>query len=135
VAPTILEIAGLQREPRFLGSSLVPLMKADTTASEPVLSEDSSATNELTISPERQVISVRTPKWKYIHYAYKDPELYDLTTDPQEKINLARTRPHEEKYFRTIVLKHIETRYGRRPESEKERLKKGIAALIGKKKI
>jgi arylsulfatase A-like enzyme len=40
---------------------------------------------------------IRTEKWKYIQYIDRVPlyeELYDLSEDPIEAVNLARSREH-----------------------------------------
>lgn len=51
--------------------------------------------------------AVRTVRWKYIHYLHlKDSdELYDLTSDPFEMVNLIETFPKEAAQLRTLLLK------------------------------
>lgn len=81
---TLLELAGLDQTPfeKGPGTSFADLLRGrDTgaTSDRPVVVFDE-------YGPVRMI---RTESWKYIHrYPYGPHELYDLTQDPQERVNL-----------------------------------------------
>jgi arylsulfatase A-like enzyme len=94
VAPTILELVGLPeipRQERMEGRTLLPLLAGETNST-----WDAIYCTECTWMRKR---AWRTPQWKLIHaleediYGNPDVELYELTTDPQERRNLAASRP------------------------------------------
>ncbi len=86
--PTLIQFCGLENPPHKLdGQSLVPLLeKPDSTA------ERSSITM---FGPGNA--SLRTDRWRFIRYADGSEELYDLTQDPREWVNLAGNSVHVER--------------------------------------
>ncbi len=107
IAPTLLELAGLPAAPGFAGRSL--LAPGDPTArvaflQRPVYSPRaierrqrreylrSIAGEPLEASRNGRMAGLRTPSWKYITGDGSE-WLYDLRTDPGERINLAGERP------------------------------------------
>lgn len=78
--PTLCELAGLPVPAGLDGLSLLPLMqgRADATNRPPALT---------TYGPGNS--SLRDDRWRYIHYADGSEELYDHSTDPEERNNLA----------------------------------------------
>ncbi len=91
LAPTLLELAGAEAEPRMDGRSLVPLLagKRPSDWRESFLIEYYSDT----VFPRIRNMgykAVRTPRYKYIHYVDLRgmDELYDLRSDPYEMKNL-----------------------------------------------
>lgn len=95
VMPTLLELLGLPRPPSLQGQSLVPLFDTpDAAHREAVFAEFTThiLSNHvhalLAASPCPTYLSARTRRWKYIHYADEDGELYDLEADPGERRNL-----------------------------------------------
>ena len=88
IAPTILELAGLDIPWGTQGCSLVPLL-ADRL---PKTWRTNFFREHLFDHPKiHKSEGVRTKRWKYIRYFEQQPiyeELYDLKTDPLERINL-----------------------------------------------
>jgi arylsulfatase A-like enzyme len=91
--PTLIQFCGLENPPHKLdGQSLVPLLeKPDSTA------ERSSITMF-----GKGNASLRTDRWRFIRYADGSEELYDLSRDPREWVNLAGNSAYSE---RTAVLR------------------------------
>jgi arylsulfatase A-like enzyme/Flp pilus assembly protein TadD len=90
VAPTLLEVAGLPAEPLFAGESTVPLLDPAAARGEerPVLMENHFPAIEYGWAPQEAIIlggmkRVRTRR----------SELYDLTQDPRELLDLSTERP------------------------------------------
>jgi len=90
LCPTLCALAGVSMEevmPWTDGESLVPLASGRRRES-PVAMEYAA---EASISP---LVALRQGQWKYTNCA-KDPEqLFDLDTDPNERINLAEDPAH-----------------------------------------
>ncbi len=87
--PTLLELTGLEADPRHEGNSLMPLLE-NSDADWPHLARTSFGPGNVALVSER---------YRYIHYNDGSEELYDRRTDPHEWHNLARD-PEKE-----IVLK------------------------------
>lgn len=95
LAPTFIELAGLPVPDSMQGTSLVPLLKAESPADwrDAIYyhyhQRDSGRTQH-TVAPH---YGIRTDRWKLI-YIYDDGkvepewELYDLAADPDEMVNL-----------------------------------------------
>ena len=90
IAPTILELAGLEPPVQMQGRSLVPLLRGESPDwRKDFLFEHFFQTPEIRIPPSE---GVRTERWKYIRYLEQQPvheELYDLHNDKLETRNLA----------------------------------------------
>jgi arylsulfatase len=94
--PTLMEMSGLKAPTSIAGRSLMPLIRGDITEwREAVFSEidhSMSMYDELRHHSGRRVM-VRTKEWKMVWFMDelaedKDGALYDLRTDPDEKVNL-----------------------------------------------
>jgi arylsulfatase A-like enzyme len=94
--PTLMEISGLQIPEEIRGRSLIPLINGEVaTWREACFSEidhSQSMYKELRQGTGRRVM-VRTKEWKLIYFmdnrvVDKDGALYNLVSDPDEKINL-----------------------------------------------
>ncbi|WP_430813796.1 sulfatase family protein [Carboxylicivirga sp. RSCT41] len=92
IGPTLLELAGAKTPQTMQGESFVTVMegKAEGRTS-PFFYE---YFQEKYAPGIPTVLSVRTPKWKYMHFPYESAEagnfdeLYDLVNDPKEMNNL-----------------------------------------------
>jgi arylsulfatase A-like enzyme len=88
VAPTILDLAGIDIPASMQGRSLQPLLADEQTE----WREDFLYEHRFTHPQIPTTEGVRTGRWKYTRYTSIDPvfeELFDLQADPREERNLA----------------------------------------------
>ncbi|BAL99768.1 MULTISPECIES: sulfatase family protein [Caldilinea] len=92
LVPTLLELAGIQREDlRFDGRSLLPMVRGEVASHESEF--------YITECTWMRKHGWRTPNWKLIvalepDFHFKPPvELYNLFEDPEESCNLAESQP------------------------------------------
>ncbi|QNN24670.1 sulfatase [Planctomycetales bacterium ZRK34] len=79
IYPTLVELCGLPAKDGLEGHSLVPQLKDPSTERAwPAITSHNQGNH-----------TIRTEKWRYIHYADGSEELYDMVNDPQEWKNLA----------------------------------------------
>jgi arylsulfatase A-like enzyme len=79
IYPTLVELCGLSSRNDLEGISLVPQLRSDTAPrSRPAITSHNQGNH-----------SVRSDRWRYIHYADGTEELYDHQQDPNEWSNLA----------------------------------------------
>jgi arylsulfatase A-like enzyme len=83
--PTLVELCGLPALGAIDGLSLVPLFQDPNRETRPVVT-----------TFDYQNYSVRTDRWRLIHYQDGSEELYDHAIDPDEWRNLAGNRAHDE---------------------------------------
>lgn len=96
VAPTVLELAGVNKPAHFQGESITSFLKGE----EPTEWRDRIFYEyywEYTFPQTPTVHSVRTDKYKYIRYhgVWDTNELYDLENDPYEMNNLIDKPEHQ----------------------------------------
>jgi len=89
IAPTILDMLDLPPLEGIQGTSLLPLMKGESTDLDLVGYGESIEPH--IIFGASVLRYVRKGKWKYIHKV--EPELFDLTEDPGELKNLSSIHP------------------------------------------
>lgn len=83
--PTLLELCGLPPQPHTKGVSLVPQLRDSTTPrQQPAI-----------ISSYEGNHAIRSKDWRLIHYRDAAEELYDHSTDPDERTNLADVPAHQ----------------------------------------
>lgn len=96
IAPTILELAGLEAPQQMQGRSLLPLLKGQ----KPKWRTEFFYEHPFVHKTIARTEALRTQRWKYTRYIdYNYEELYDLKNDPAETINLAK----DEKYQKTLT--------------------------------
>lgn len=117
LAPTLLELAGVDAEPSMQGRSWLPLLGGSTEWRDGFLYEnyvDPAFPN----TPE--LVAWRTPEAKLVLYTGfpEWTELFDLTTDPLERRNLARDPAHADLLAALGArLARAEEELGERPPS------------------
>jgi hypothetical protein len=109
LVPTLLDLAGLPQMKGALGRSLKPtVLQGARVPPRPIVSET------------RELMALRLGNWKYIYrhggarlfrgrgglgpQRQVVHELYDLSVDPQETVNLARQHPERVRRMRTQLL-------------------------------
>lgn len=104
IAPTIMDLAGLEIPSSVDGKSLLPLLADPSVAWRDGFMiehyQDQGDTEEsglATIIPSYS--GFRTMEWKYIEYASGERELYDLINDPYEMNNLIDAPGYEQTIF------------------------------------
>jgi arylsulfatase A-like enzyme len=94
LAPTLLELAGVEASPETQGRSLAPLLRGERPADwrTEFFYEHHTLPAKL---PQSE--GVRTERWKYLRWMNSQvpiEELYDLQADPGEEENLALSQAH-----------------------------------------
>ena len=84
LAPTLLDLLGMERAPTSEGRSLVAALRGGRLPSAPKVLESEYALHAFGWAPVRALVS---RGWKYVEAP--TPELYDLRNDPDELDNLA----------------------------------------------
>jgi choline-sulfatase len=81
---TMLETAGLPRDPKLRGESLLPLAQRQSVERPRAAYSESHSEGNCTGS-----FMIRKDRWKYIYATGYDPLVFDLLSDPREQHNLA----------------------------------------------
>lgn len=92
LAPTLLELAGVEAPRAMQGRSLVPLLKGAKPAWRNSFLIEYYSDKVFPRMLQMSYKAVRNQRWKYIHYLELDgmDELYDLKADPYEMKNLVK---------------------------------------------
>jgi len=95
IAPTILDMAGIQKSPQMQGSSFLPLLKEL-----PIAWRNQAFYEyfwEFSYPQTPTTFGVRKGKYKFIYYhgIWDVYEFFDLEADPEEKNNLYRSAVHQ----------------------------------------
>lgn len=93
IAPTILDLAGIECEITMSGRSVLPLITNETTVTDwkNEIYTQSNGNEQLGIQR-----SVMTDKWKYVYNGFDYDELYDLVNDPEQITNLINDIEYDE---------------------------------------
>ena len=96
IAPTILELAGLQTPPHMQGRSFIPLLQEKQVEWRDAVLYEYYWERNFPQTPT--VHGVRTQQYKYMHYhgIWDIDELYDIQQDPLETNNLINSPAHKE---------------------------------------
>lgn len=130
LAPTILDILGIKKPEKWLGESLLPLIKGEKRRL------DNGIISEVFSNGKRKT-SYRTKKWKLIFDEEKNGyELYSLEKDIKENNNVAEEMPDIVKDLSFKIDRHIslENKISREIE-EIRRIKDSIRKLRATGKI
>lgn len=105
MAPTMLDLAGLETPQAMQGRSLAPFLAGQEPADwrSEFFYEHMFVPQWEGMAPIPRSHAVRTESWKYIRYIDTDPlfeELYDLRSDPDEEHNLVDNAHHAEQLAR-----------------------------------
>ncbi len=97
IAPTILEIAGVNKPDYMPGRSFIQLLEGDDSNWREQIFYEYFWENDFPMTPT--VFGVRTQRYKYIRYhgIWDWNELYDLEEDPDEMVNLIDDPEHQER--------------------------------------
>lgn len=165
LAPTILDLVGIERADNFQGSSLLPVIEGRNPTSPAVMTiapdfstnpwtppRRISGESDMSIAPDfshsrlspSRIISCRSEEWKYIYTEKYDgtvmkQELYDLKNDPGETNNLQPSQKEKAKEFALKVLqfkqKLEEEDLRKIMSSEKKRIKGRINKIRDSGKV
>ena len=90
LAPTLLDLATVDVPDEMDGASLIPLLDQGDEPDRTVVGE---YLGEGAIAP---IFMIRRRQWKFVWSQPDPPQLFDLSADPDELINLARDDAHAE---------------------------------------
>ncbi|CAI8313853.1 MAG: Arylsulfatase [Opitutia bacterium UBA7350] len=96
IAPTVMAIAGLEKDPSMHGKSFLPLLQGEMVKWRDKVFYEYYWEYDFPMTPT--VFGVRTDRYKYIRYhgLWDRNELYDLENDPHEMYNLIESPEHQE---------------------------------------
>lgn len=141
MAPTMLELAGINKPDTFKGCSLLPLLKGNMQTGRGVVSV---YTPFGIVGPEETMLYVmfayRTPSMKYIRTVLAEQpgqlvseEIYDLQQDPSERHNLHGSNDVEITRFKQEAVMAIEQLVEEKRQSrtslEKLRIRQALKKL------
>jgi choline-sulfatase len=90
VAPTLLEWMGVDTPSDWPGRSLIQMAEQPDDLSRPAFAEYHAA------GAETGAFMLRQGSWKLIHYVDMPPQLFDLTADPEELVDLVPAGQHQQ---------------------------------------
>jgi arylsulfatase A-like enzyme len=95
LAPTVLDVEGMDPNPKMTGASLLPLVRGESAQGDRVVVTDGRGTRAILVGDYRLI--VREGAAQKTLFGDKEvttpEELYDLTADPGERHNVAKTMP------------------------------------------
>lgn len=115
IVPTILDSLNLNRNNRFEGNSLLPLIEDENNEIFP-----DYTMSDATPDRDYRHICIRTDEWKYIlNEQNGNRELYNLFEDPKEQANLIDAKKEISKNLEKKLLKNLPPK---KPEKEPSEL-------------
>lgn len=136
IPPTILSLVSKKDYPFFQGKSILSLMVDGVGGEEYVISEG-CVEDRKSVLPRavNERISCRSLSWKYIHNYNGADELYSLTQDPAETVNLVNDKEEISKNFKQKIQEHLEREKALVIRLKEARRIKAIVKSKGLKKI
>ncbi len=111
IAPTILDYFGLEIPKFFRGMSLLPLLEGKSIKrDEFIIAEAYQKNGEIRRNEKDgfKLISIRKHNWKYIFDEELNKEyIFDLKSDPYERINLLKENDSMLRKFRNVLGQHL----------------------------
>ncbi len=95
LAPTVLDLEGLEPSPKMSGASLLKLARGEAEADERVVVSEGRGTRAIYTGAWR-LLEREGPAQSVTHgdkETYVSEELYDLASDPGERVNVAHAQP------------------------------------------
>ncbi len=141
ILPTVLAEAGIQTPPEVEGRNLLAFLEPDGDAGASGQAESHVRGRGLAFAeldrnvdwPERwgarfdrDLVSARTLRYKYIHSSTGEEELYDLRTDPGELTNLASVDPSAASAMRQLVEAWRKALSIASPDERQEQIDEGL---------
>jgi arylsulfatase A-like enzyme len=113
LSPTIIDYLELEPNEIFQGTSFLSLItgKSGEYHRDGVISETLTKNGKVNLAVDKsfRVISYRTKQWKLIiNFESKSKELYNISEDPEEKVNLYNQNQELVKYLEILIMKHID---------------------------
>eukprot|EP01112_Ceratiomyxa_fruticulosa_P023611 TRINITY_DN9106_c0_g1_i1.p1 TRINITY_DN9106_c0_g1~~TRINITY_DN9106_c0_g1_i1.p1 ORF type:complete len:446 (-),score=71.81 TRINITY_DN9106_c0_g1_i1:211-1548(-) len=95
IYPTLCDIANSTLPPLLNGTSLLPFLNPNLASSAPPVRPDYILSQYHGAHSNASWFMLRTGDYKYIAYGSENtpPQLFDLTSDPDELIDLSKTQP------------------------------------------
>lgn len=120
--PTLLELMGVESPMRADGASLIPLIQGRRSAFRPEAYADVPPAGwQALAGDERRIRCIRTEEWKFIEQV--DPatssrreELFNLKSDPSERVNLAALEPGKTQSLRANLHRFMAQAPANAPE-------------------
>ena len=141
VAPSLLELCGAKPLENIHGKSWVKLVRDGDPAWRKSWFYEYNYEKQFPYTPN--VRAIRTDAWKYIHYPHGDglpdrhlAELYDLSSDPQERRNLIKVSQFAGKLSELKVeLAYLMQETGLTAETDRMPIDEGIKKELPDQKI
>lgn len=138
LAPTILDILGIEPSKSFKGKSVKPLLHGKKIIASPAISEEGRTEHKRPsldrLDFSNKKVSLRTNTWKYIYNEHKKHELYNLVDDKCEKNNLTDSEKIIANDMNERILIHIRNSCDtiEKRSTSKQDIIKGIKKLKGR---
>ena len=133
VAPTLLDLAGVDPPGTFEGRSLRPLLEGRPMAGRPIFSEIFGRLRnwEAWDVFRRTLFSVESGGLKLIREAKGRTELFDLTSDPGEKVSLTEGRPEDVARLQSLLADYMSRAAPPPPDTDDQLSEEALEGLRG----
>ena len=114
IAPTILDLLGVDNPGGMDGESLLPLIRGESKPRDHYFAETAA------------MRSVVRDGWKYIWHAHTTDELFELASDPLEQVNLIGQHPEREDPLRAELFAWVRDQLGDREDPRPAQLARAV---------